>query len=103
MQAIDVRSEQMSKSSSKSDVRGRTVIVRGGGAGFGQATALTLAGHGARLIIFDRIVDRVTETADRIVAAGGGEAAPPTPGAARQESLEFGTRESGVIENLTAR
>jgi len=71
MQAIDVRSEQMSKSSSKSDVKGRTVIVRGGGAGFGQAAALTLAGHGARLIIFDRIVDRVTETADRIVAAGG--------------------------------
>ena len=71
MQAIDVRGEQVSKCSPKSDLRGRTVIVTGGGAGIGQATALTLASHGARLIIFDRIADRVAETTDRIAAAGG--------------------------------
>jgi NAD(P)-dependent dehydrogenase (short-subunit alcohol dehydrogenase family) len=68
---MDVRSEQATKFSSKFDLSGRTAIVTGGGAGIGQAIALTLAGHGARPVIFDRIADRVAETTDKIVAAGG--------------------------------
>lgn len=71
MQANDVQSGQVSKLSSKSDLSGRTAIVTGGGAGIGRATALTLAAYGARVIIFDRIDERVTETVDKIIAAGG--------------------------------
>lgn len=57
--------------SSKSHLSGRTAIVTGGGAGIGQAIALTLAGRWARLVIFDRLADRVTETMNKIAAAGG--------------------------------
>lgn len=56
--------------SSKVDLAGKTAIVTGGGAGIGQAIALTLASHGARLVIFDRVAGRVDETIAKIEAIG---------------------------------
>ncbi|GAA0317601.1 SDR family oxidoreductase [Sphingomonas oligophenolica] len=68
-----LRHDDLTKSSTKSDLTGRTAIITGGGAGIGQAIALTLASHGARAIIFDRISDRVAETI-KMMEAGGGTA-----------------------------
>jgi len=50
---------------------GRTVLVTGGTAGIGKATALGLARMGAHVAIIGRDGDRAEETAREIRAAGG--------------------------------
>ena len=52
---------------------GRTVIITGGTAGIGKATALGLAGLGAHLAITGRDKDRAETAATEIRAAGGGQ------------------------------
>jgi retinol dehydrogenase 14 len=51
---------------------GRTILVTGGTAGIGRATALGLATMGANLAITGRNRDRAEDAAREIRAAGGG-------------------------------
>lgn len=57
--------------SAKFDLSGRSVVLTGGGAGLGRATALTLAAHGARIGILDRVAERVDAVVAEVEALGG--------------------------------
>lgn len=57
------------------DLSGRTAIVTGAGSGIGRAISLSLASAGAQVLVQDIVADRVGETIDLIVKAGG-EALP---------------------------
>lgn len=50
---------------------GRTALVTGASAGIGRGIALALAAEGVRLAITARRMDKLQETAEAIVAAGG--------------------------------
>jgi NAD(P)-dependent dehydrogenase (short-subunit alcohol dehydrogenase family) len=52
-------------------IRGKIVLVTGGGSGIGQATALALAREGARVIVADVLVEGGEETVRRIKNADG--------------------------------
>lgn len=52
-------------------MNGKTVLVTGATDGIGKATALQLAGAGARVIVHGRSDDRLRETAAEILAATG--------------------------------
>lgn len=52
-------------------LRGKVVIVTGGGAGIGQATALRFAEEGARVAVWDINEKAAAEVAAQIEAAGG--------------------------------
>jgi NAD(P)-dependent dehydrogenase (short-subunit alcohol dehydrogenase family) len=53
----------------------RVVLITGAGRGLGRAVALACAGHGATVALLGRKADRLAETYDAIVAAGGKEPA----------------------------
>jgi short-subunit dehydrogenase len=55
----------------KFDLRDRTVLLTGASSGIGRATAVALAGRGARLAIVARTDTALHALADEIVAAGG--------------------------------
>ena len=50
---------------------GRVALVTGGGTGIGRATALELAGTGARVVVCGRRLEPLEETAAAIEADGG--------------------------------
>ena len=50
---------------------GKSALVTGGGGGIGRATALALAGEGARLAIADFMADAAAETVAMVNKAGG--------------------------------
>jgi len=52
-------------------VSGKTVLITGGSAGIGRATALRLASAGARLVIVGRDEQKLASTATEIAALGG--------------------------------
>ena len=52
-------------------IAGKVVTITGASSGIGEATALLLAGRGARLVLGARRADRLAALAQRIVAAGG--------------------------------
>ena len=56
-----------------SEMHGKAALVTGAASGLGRATALALAGAGARLLIVDRDAAGLEQTATQI-ADGGGEA-----------------------------
>lgn len=51
-------------------LRGAVALVAGGGSGIGEATAHTLAGSGAALVIADRRIDMATRVAADLAEAG---------------------------------
>ena len=56
---------------------GKTAIVTGAGRGIGQATALKLAGDGARVVVNDLDPGPAKETVELIEASGGAAVAAP--------------------------
>jgi len=60
------------------DLSGRTALVTGAGSGIGRATAIVLAGYGARVAVAGRRVDALEETARLVKEAGGDALAVPT-------------------------
>ncbi|MGA5561847.1 SDR family oxidoreductase [Streptomyces platensis] len=54
-----------------SGIAGKVVAVTGAGSGIGAATAVLLAGRGARLVLGARRSERLAEVVDRIERAGG--------------------------------
>jgi NAD(P)-dependent dehydrogenase (short-subunit alcohol dehydrogenase family) len=55
-------------------LEGRVAVVTGGAGGIGQATAIRLAGAGARVVLIDLRREACDETLDLIARAGGPEA-----------------------------
>jgi NADP-dependent 3-hydroxy acid dehydrogenase YdfG len=59
-------------------IRGKVVAIAGASSGIGEATALHLAGRGARLVLGARRSDRLDDLAGRIASAGGEAVTLPT-------------------------
>ena len=51
-------------------LKGKVVIVTGGSAGIGQATALAFAGEGAKVVVVGRNIEPLQQTVSNIEAAG---------------------------------
>jgi NADP-dependent 3-hydroxy acid dehydrogenase YdfG len=60
------------------EVRGRVVAITGASSGIGAATALLLAGRGAKVVLGARGARRLDALAARVAEAGGEVAAVPT-------------------------
>jgi NAD(P)-dependent dehydrogenase (short-subunit alcohol dehydrogenase family) len=52
-------------------VRGKVVLITGASSGIGKATAVKVADAGATVLLVARSIDKLEETKDEIVAAGG--------------------------------
>jgi NADP-dependent 3-hydroxy acid dehydrogenase YdfG len=52
-------------------IKDKVVVITGASAGIGEATALRLAGHGAKVVLGARRPERLEALAERIAAAGG--------------------------------
>ena len=72
--------------------RGKVVAITGASSGIGEATALLLAGRGAKVMLGARRADRLEALAARIAAAGGDAAYAATDVTQRAD-----------LENLVAR
>ena len=69
-----------------SGAEGKVVAITGASSGIGEATALLLAGRGAKVVLGARRLDRLEALAGRIAAAGG-EAAYARTDVKRREDL----------------
>ncbi|MED5389560.1 MAG: YciK family oxidoreductase [Pseudomonadota bacterium] len=89
----------------------RIILVTGAGAGIGRTAALTLAAHGATVILLGRTQEKLERVYDEIKAAGGPEPAlaPVNLAVARPEDFqelaglfdkEFG-RLDGILHNAS--
>jgi NADP-dependent 3-hydroxy acid dehydrogenase YdfG len=66
------------KDSIMSSVKNKVVAITGASSGIGEATAILLADHGAKLVLGARGSGRLKLLADRIAAAGGDVVYAPT-------------------------
>ncbi|MBO9533006.1 MAG: SDR family oxidoreductase [Solirubrobacteraceae bacterium] len=53
------------------DLTGRVAVITGASSGIGEATARTLAAHGAQVLLLARRLDRIAAIQQEIAAAGG--------------------------------
>jgi NADP-dependent 3-hydroxy acid dehydrogenase YdfG len=67
-------------------LEGKVIVITGASSGIGEATALLLAGRGAKVVLGARRLDRLKSLADRIAAAGG-EAVYAQTDVKRRENL----------------
>lgn len=84
------------------DCTGRVAVVTGASSGIGEATARTLAAHGAAVLLLARRTDRITAIKEDIAAAGGSALAVACD-VTDPESLERATvaaRELGRVDLL---
>lgn len=72
---------------------GKTAVVTGGGAGIGRATALLLAGQGAKLCLLDYDAQSAEETSRRIAQLGGAAKVIPCD-ISRAGEVEQGMKEA---------
>jgi 3-oxoacyl-[acyl-carrier protein] reductase len=82
-------------------IRDRVALVTGGARSLGKADAITLAGEGCRLAVFDLNAEGATETADEIAAAGGtarGYACDVRDGAAVRTAVAAVERDLGPVD-----
>lgn len=87
------------------DVKGKSVIVTGGGSGIGLAIVEILAEHGACVAIFDISQDRAAKEAARLVALGQDVHAYQVDvgdGAAVEAAIDRCARDFGGIDVLFA-
>jgi NADP-dependent 3-hydroxy acid dehydrogenase YdfG len=85
-------------------IQGKVVAITGASSGIGEATALLLAGRGARVVLGARRVDRLEALAARIADAGGA-AADDAGGAAAGGAAAFmrvDVRRQDDVAGLTA-
>lgn len=68
-------------------IQGKVIAITGASSGIGEATALLLAGRGAKVVLGARRADRLEALAARITAAGG-EAAAAATDVTRRADLE---------------
>jgi NADP-dependent 3-hydroxy acid dehydrogenase YdfG len=68
------------------DLKGKSVAITGASSGIGEATALLLAGRGAKVVLGARRPDRLEALARRIAGAGG-EAVYATTDVKRRDDL----------------
>ncbi|WP_157662958.1 SDR family NAD(P)-dependent oxidoreductase [Prescottella equi] len=61
----------LGRSALRDDISGRRYLVTGAASGIGRETAIQLARRGARIVLVDRDLERVTAVADEIRDAGG--------------------------------
>jgi len=50
---------------------GKVIVITGGGGGIGRATAIRLAGEGARLVLVDRVSDALAASVAAVEGVGG--------------------------------
>jgi NADP-dependent 3-hydroxy acid dehydrogenase YdfG len=55
----------------ENNIKGKVVAITGASSGIGEATALMLAAHGAKVVLAARRLDRLEALANRIKEAGG--------------------------------
>jgi NAD(P)-dependent dehydrogenase (short-subunit alcohol dehydrogenase family) len=85
------------------DLDGKAIIVTGAGSGIGRATCLTLAGHGARLVLAGRRKAALDETAAMVREAGGKaevRVADVTQSGDVRGMIDFALEKFGVIDGL---
>ncbi|WP_250562082.1 SDR family NAD(P)-dependent oxidoreductase [Sphaerisporangium fuscum] len=83
-------------------LRGQAVIITGGGAGIGRATAQRFADEGADVLIVGRTAERLAETAGRhprIRAFTADVAAPEAPAAIVHAALDAFGRIDALVNN----
>ncbi|MBD1390788.1 YciK family oxidoreductase [Neiella sp. HB171785] len=83
----------------------KVVLVTGAGAGIGKQAALSLAAHGATVILLGRTVAKLETTYDEIVAAGGAEPAIvplDLKGATDKHYLDMATTIESTLGRLDA-
>ena len=85
--AVDHRDSQMVHGDMMRGIQGKVVAITGASSGIGEATALLLAGRGAKVVLGARRADRLEALAARIAAAGG-EAAYTATDVARRHDLQ---------------
>ena len=74
-------------------LEGKVALITGAGSGIGRASALRLAGEGARVVVADVALDKARETVD-LVAKLGGEAAAVQADVSRESDAEAMARKS---------
>src|SRR5271170_2411674 len=72
-----------------SGIEGKVVAITGASSGIGEATALLLAGRGAKVVLGARRSERLEAVADRIRKAGGEVAYACTDVKRRDDLLDF--------------
>jgi NAD(P)-dependent dehydrogenase (short-subunit alcohol dehydrogenase family) len=87
-------------------LRGRVVVITGGGSGIGKALAMLCAGEGWRVAVLDRDAARADETAAEAARAGAARAMAIGVDVSREEevrqALERVEREMGVATAVFA-
>lgn len=84
-------------------LHGKVVLITGGSSGIGRATALRLAGHGARVALAARSTESLEEVVSEISAAGGQALAIPTDVTERgqcQRAVEETVSQLGQLDVL---
>jgi NADP-dependent 3-hydroxy acid dehydrogenase YdfG len=86
-----------------SGITGKVVVITGASSGIGEATAVLLAGRGAKIVLGARRSDRLEVLVDRIAAAGG-EAAYAVTDVKRRDDVsnlvDFARTRYGKIDVL---
>ncbi len=88
---------------SASDMTGKTAFITGAAGGLGRATALKLAGAGARLFLVDINGDQLAQTANELKAIGADvrlEAADLGEGRRCSELIDSAVQEFGRLDAL---